>query len=197
MGMVVTPSSSYCITPFIFWGFKSIDLESVSLRINSVSHLLPCVKSSHATGGEEGMANESFFSESRELGGGSFSIDDLLGCENVGSEQAEESVFNIDRVGDIDSDDSEPILRFKRTKLTLKPAKTPYPRHFKTTTSPSIPLNVPLPRSKMRSLGPPIILPLLDDTIEIQGKRKQSSSTSVKTAPPQTSQKPTSKSVRE
>ena len=130
------------------------------------------------------MANESFFSESRELGGGSFSIDDLLGCENVGSEQAEESVFNIDRVGDIDSDDSEPILRFKRTKLTLKPAKTPYPRHFKTTTSPSIPLNVPLPRSKTRSLGPPIILPLPDDTIEIQGKRKQSSSTSVKTAPP-------------
>jgi len=29
-------------------------------------------------------------------------MDDLLDCENVDSEQAEESTLNVDRVGDID-----------------------------------------------------------------------------------------------
>ena len=58
--MVVTPSPSYYITPFIFGFLKSIDLESVGLRINSVAHLLPFVKSSPTTGVEEGVAYESF-----------------------------------------------------------------------------------------------------------------------------------------
>jgi len=76
----------------------------VGLRIDSVAHLLPFVKSPHTTRGEEAVAYESFLYESRELGDASFSTDELLGCENVDSEQAEESVLNIDRVGDIDSD---------------------------------------------------------------------------------------------
>ena len=44
------------------------------------------------------MAYESFLPESRELGVESFSTDDLLGCENVGSELAEEFVLNVNRV---------------------------------------------------------------------------------------------------
>jgi len=173
--MVVTPSPSYYITRFIFGFLKSIDLESVRLRIDSVAHLLPFVKSSHTTGGEKGVSYESFFPESKELGVESLSMDDLLVCENVGSKHDKESVLHADQVGDIDvndNEDSEPILRFKQTKPTLKPTETPYPRRFKTTTLPSVPLNVPLPRPRMRSLGPPIILPLPDDTIESRGKRK-------------------------
>jgi len=120
--MVDTPSPSYYVTPFIFGFLKSIDIKSVGLRIDSVSHLLPFVKSSRTTRGEEGVAYEPFLPGSRELGVESFSTNDLLGCENVGSEQVEQSILNVDRVGDIDvddSEDSEPILRFKRTKPTL------------------------------------------------------------------------------
>ena len=61
-------------------------------------------------------------------------------------EHLKESILNDDPFGDIDvddSDDSETILRFKRTKPTMKPAELPRTHHIKTTTSPIVPLTVP------------------------------------------------------
>ena len=119
----------------------------------------------------------------------------LVGCENVGLEHLKESILNDNWVGDIDiddSDESEPILRFKRTKPTFNPSETSRRHCLKTTTSPSVPLNVPLPRPRMYSSGPPIILPLPDTTIESRGKRKQCTPKSAKITP-KTTQKPTSK----
>ena len=157
----------------------------MGLKIDNVAHLLPFVKPSHTTIEEEGVVYESFLPESRQVGDESLSMDEFFGCENVGLEHPKESVLNIDRVGDIDvvdSDDSKPILRFKRTKPTWKPVETPHPHRFKTTTSPTVPLNVPLPRPRTCSLSPLILLPLLDDVIESRGKRKQSTPKSAKTA---------------
>jgi len=57
----------------------------VGLRIDSVAHLLAFVESSPTTGGEDGVACESFLPESRELGVESLSTDDLMGCENIDS----------------------------------------------------------------------------------------------------------------
>ena len=65
-----------------------------------------------------------------------------------------------------DSEDSEPIVWFKRTKSTIKVAEQPRSHGIKTTTSPTVPLNVPLPGPQTHSSGPTIILPLLDDTID-------------------------------
>ena len=87
----------------------------MGLRIDSVVHLLPFVKSSHTTSGEEIVVHELVITESWELGDEFVSTDEVLGCENVGLEHPEESVLNDDPVGDInvdDSDDSEPILQF-------------------------------------------------------------------------------------
>jgi len=129
--------------------------------------------------------------ESREVGNESLSTNEFLGYENVVLEDPEESVLNDDPVGDIDvddSDDSEPIVPFKQTKPTMQPAEPPRTHCIKTTTSPIVPLNVPLPRPQTHSSGPPIILVLLDGTIESRGKRKQST-----TKPAKTAQKPTSK----
>ena len=86
--------------------------------------------------------------ESRVVADESLSTDKFLGGENVGLEHPEEFVLNDDSVGDIDvddSDDSEPIVRFIRMKSTMRLVKPPRPRHIKTTTSPTVPLNVPSP----------------------------------------------------
>ena len=110
-------------------------------------------------------------------------------------ENPEETILNGDRVGDIEvdnSDESEPILPFKRTKPTMKPVELPHTHHIKSIISRKVPLTVPLPRLRTHSLGPPIILSLLYDTIENRGKNKQSTPKSAKTTP-KTAQKPTAK----
>ena len=83
--MAVTLSPSSYITPFIFGFLKSIDLQSVGLRIDSVAHLLPFVNPSHTTIGKENeiVVHESFMTESREVADESLSTDHFLGCENV------------------------------------------------------------------------------------------------------------------
>jgi len=104
----------------------------------------------------------------------------------VGLEHHEESVLNDDPVGDIDvndNDDSEPIVRLKRTKSTMKLAEPAGPRRIKTTTSLTVPLNVLLPCPRTHSLGPPIIFPLPDDTIDSRSKKKQSTPKSAITTP--------------
>jgi len=74
------------------------------------------VKPSHTTLGEEIVVHESFITESRAVRDESLSVDEFLGGENVGLEHLEEFVLNDDPTVDLDvddSDDSEPIMRFK------------------------------------------------------------------------------------
>ena len=163
MGMENTPSPSFSITPFIFGFLKSLDLQSVGLN----SNVMPTV---HLITRWEIVVYDPVMAASR-LGG--------LEVESVG--QSKE--FNVEHVGNEfviedaeDSDEDEPILRFKRTvptksqmttELTLK-------RQRKTTTSPNVTLAVPLSQPRTRSSGLPIVLPLSKDRVEspIMGKKK-------------------------
>jgi len=120
----------------------------MGLKIDSVVHLLPFVKPSYTTLGDEIGVYESFMTKSRKVTDESLSIDEFLGGENVAPKHPEESVLNDDLVGDIDvdhSDDSKPIVRFKRAKSIMKQAEPPCPRWIKTTTSPEARRNNPLP----------------------------------------------------
>ena len=77
--------------------------------------------------------------------------------------------FDVEHVGNEfvvedteDSNEDEPILRFKRTILT-KPQTTTKPTlksQRKTTTSPNVPLVAPLSQHPTGSSGPPIVLTL-------------------------------------
>ena len=122
MGIDVTPSPSFSITPFIFRFLKSLDLQSVGLSIGSLAHLLPFVNPSQKVMGKEMVVYDSVVAESREVGNESMSTEEFSGCGNVVVENLEELVLNGDPVGDIDvdnSDEYETILRFKWTVKTV------------------------------------------------------------------------------
>ena len=99
-GMAITLSPSYYIAPFIFKFLKSIDLQSMGLRIDSIAHLLPYVQPSHTTLREEILVHEPFMIESREMGDESLSTDEFLGSENVRLKHFEEFVLNDDPISE-------------------------------------------------------------------------------------------------
>jgi len=97
----------------------------------------------------------------------------LGGLEAESVRQSKE--FHVEHVGHEfvvedaeDSDEDEPILRFKITIPTKPQTMTkPTLKHQrKTTTLPNVPLAAPLSRPQTRSSGPPIVLPLLEDKVE-------------------------------
>ena len=131
MGMDTTPSPSFSITPFIFGFLKNLDLQSVGLSLGSLTDLLTFVNPPQKVTGKEIVVDDSILAEPREVGNESMSTEQFLGCDNMVVGNLEEPILNYVLVGDIDvddSDESETILRFKRTvktvpKPTLKPAE--------------------------------------------------------------------------
>jgi len=121
---------------------------------------------------------------------------ELEGVENV----MEEPFLNDDPVGDIediDSDESDSILRFKQTTQTIPQTTSrpvewgPKPR-FKTTASK--PFTTPSRRPQTRSLRPPIILSLPEGALERPAKKSATTSAKKSTIlSSQKNKKPTKK----
>ena len=133
IGMESTPSPSFSITPSIFGFLKSLDLRSIHLNPD----MAPLVNTST---GWEIVVYDPVMAEPRLR---------WNEAESIGQSKD----YDVEHVGNDfvvvdaeDSEENEPILRFKRTVPT-KPqttTKSTLKRQRKTTTSPNVPLATPL-----------------------------------------------------